>query len=57
MQPTDSYFPRLRLLSDRAFSDEEPSAIEEPSAAHKPSAIEEPSAAHKPQQHFSPKEK
>ena len=38
MQPTDSYFPRLRLVSDRAFSDEEPSAIEEPSAAHKPSA-------------------
>ena len=32
MQPTDSYFPRLRLVSDRAFSDEEPSAIEEPSA-------------------------
>ena len=51
MQPTDSYFPRLRLVSDRAFSDEEPSAIEEPSAAHKPSAT------HKPQQHFSPQEK
>ena len=45
MQPTDSYSPRLRLVSDRAFSDEEPSAIEEPSAAHKP------------QQHFSPQEK